>query len=406
MNKKIIKLSQLIVLLSTVSACSTLPVRTLSQSEVEEKFDSYAATYQKELLRSQEKSRLRIYKEYSEGEEQSYDILVLSGGGPLGAFGAGFLLGWGEIQEEAQKRPMFDSVSGVSTGALIAPFAFVGTDEAYSEIVGLYSNPDDNLIVARDIFSFLTGSNAYYDTSGLHKRIQQSITPNIVKGLAEGANEHRVLLVGATNLDYGLMRVWDLAEFAKTEAYDEAHKQITEKLIASSAIPSAFSPIEIDDYLYVDGGASMQVVAGIADRKWLYDSNAKNIDFISPTKPIKIRVWVIVNNKLMIEPEVTKKTWSEIAQRSLITLMRGSTLQTLQDLETFTQMINKLNTFDVQMRYVAIPEEFEIPETERMFDKDKMVPLVQLGREMGRNPHSWKRKALRPGAPFVSDQKE
>jgi predicted acylesterase/phospholipase RssA len=377
----------------------------MSQEQVEKQFETYASNYQAELLRSEEKSRLRIAKEYLSGEEQSYDILVLSGGGPLGAFGAGFLLGWGEIQDEAQKRPHFDSVSGVSTGALIAPFAFVGTDEAYSEIVGLYSNPDDNLIVAKDMLSFLTGSGAYYDTSGLHDRIRRSITPNIVDGLAEGAKEHRVLLVGATNLDYGLMRVWDLGEFAKSEPFEEAHEHITEKLIASSAIPSAFSPIEIDDYLYVDGGASMQVVAGINDRQWLYDSNAQNIDFVDSSKPIKIRVWVIVNNKLMMDPEVTRNAWSDIAQRSLVALMRGSTLQTIQDVETFSQMINKLNIFDVQMRYVAIPQEFRISETDHMFDKDKMVPLVELGREMGRNPASWKRKALRPGAPFVSTSK-
>jgi len=385
-----------------VSGCASLPVRMLSQEQVEAQFTDYVARYQQELERSAEKNHLRIYNEYTNESEQSYDILVLSGGGPLGAFGAGFLQGWGEVNDDANRRPHFDSVSGVSTGALIAPFAFVGTNEAYSEIVELYRNPEENLIVPRTMLSFLTGSDAYYNTSGLYNRIRKSITPSIVQKLASGARENRVLLVGATNLDYGLMRVWDLGEFAKSESFDKAHKLITEKLIASSAIPSAFSPVEIDNYLYVDGGASMQVVAGIDDRQWLYKSNTDSLGFVVKGRPIKIRVWVVVNNKLIVDPEVTKNTWSAIAQRSLVTLMRGSTLQTIQDIETFSQMINKLNIFDVEMRYVAIPQDFNIPETKRMFDKDKMMTLVELGRELGKDPKSWKRKALRPGAPFVN----
>lgn len=384
-----------------LGACSAIPERRMTQSNVESSFSDYTAVYKRDLERSADKSRSRIHKEYFDEEEQSYDILVLSGGGPLGAFGAGFLQGWGEVKDAQFSRPQFDSVSGVSTGALIAPFAYIGTENAYKDIVDLYSNPDDNLIVARDILSFLTGNDAYYDTTGLHERIKRSITPEVVDAIAEGAKEDKVLLVGATNLDYGLMRVWDLAEIAKQHEFNEAHRLITEKLIASSAIPSAFSPIEIDDYLYVDGGASMQVVAGIDDRRWLYNTDLQNLSFVEKGKPIKIRVWVVINNKLMMDPEVTENNWSSIAQRSLITLMRGSTLQTLQDIETFSQMINMLDIFDVQMHYVAIPQDFTIPKTEVMFDKDKMSTLVELGRQLGREPKSWRQTALRPGAPFV-----
>jgi len=69
---------------------------------------------------------MRLASEYKYSDEQSYDILVLSGGGPLGAFGAGYLKGWGQVLDTELSRPDFDSVSGISTGALIAPFAFVG----------------------------------------------------------------------------------------------------------------------------------------------------------------------------------------------------------------------------------------------------------------------------------------
>ncbi|MDW7550405.1 patatin-like phospholipase family protein [Pseudoalteromonas peptidolytica] len=356
--------------------------------------------YQQELIEASRKSVARMRSEYMTDKSQSYDVLVLSGGGPLGAFGAGFLKGWGEVREQGYTRPFFDSVSGVSTGALIAPFAFVGTNAAYDEIVRLYSEPDKDLVIPRAILAFLAGHGAYYDTSGLHKRVSNSITPSLVKELIAGNKANRVLLVGATNLDFGFMRVWDLAEQAKQFSYENAHSSIVHKLMASSAIPGAFPPVEIDKFLYVDGGASMQVVSGIDDRQWLYDSEPENLEFVEHGAPIKIRIWVVINNKLMMDPEVTRPTWSAIAQRSLVALMRGSTLQTLQDMETFSQMINKHASFEVQMHYVAIPQSFDIPDTDRLFDKHKMEKLVELGIKMGKNPNSWRRKALRPGAPI------
>lgn len=138
-----------------------------------------------------------------------------------------------------------------------------------------------------------------------------------------------MLLVGATNLDYGQMRVWDLANVRESMSLADAQAHKTQKLIASSAIPAAFPPVNIDDFLSVDGGAEMQVVSGIDNRKWLYNSNPEGLDFVSPDRPIKIRIWVIMNNKLVMEPEVTAPIWSSIATRSLFSLMRGSTLQTL-----------------------------------------------------------------------------
>ena len=49
-------------------------------------------------------------------------FLAISGGGDDGAFGAGLLAGWSARGD----RPVFGLVTGVSTGALSAPFAFLG----------------------------------------------------------------------------------------------------------------------------------------------------------------------------------------------------------------------------------------------------------------------------------------
>jgi hypothetical protein len=247
----------------------------------------------------------------------------------------------------------------------------------------------------------MLGQGAYFDTTILHNLIRKSISQDIISALAMGAKEHRVLLVGATNLDYGVIRVWDLAEMAAKLPITDAKREITKRLIASSAIPSAFPPVTINDYLYVDGGASMQVVSGIEDRSWLYNEGDSGVMNNHPTSPIKIRVWMIINNKLVMEPEVIQKNWSSIAKRSLATLMRGSTLQTIQDAETFVNLINKRDDFDVQMNYVAIPQDYKIIDTPALFDKEKMRALVDLGEQMGATHTSWKTKAIRPGAAII-----
>lgn len=185
-----------------LSAC-TSPIRSMSKERLLSSKAAYTNAYNEELELASSKSRTRLSAEYQNPEEQTYDILVLSGGGELGAFGAGFLKGWGNVQQKEFLRPSFDSVSGISTGALIAPFAFIGTEKAYDEIVDLYRNPDDSFAVPRTIVSFLLGQGAYYDATVLHERIRRSISQEVVSQLATGAKENRVLLVGATNLDYG-----------------------------------------------------------------------------------------------------------------------------------------------------------------------------------------------------------
>jgi hypothetical protein len=372
--------------------------------------EGFANDYYRDLSVISEKSYRKLTSEYlyqkQSGEPQQYDILVLSGGGELGAFGAGFLEGWGQVVDSEFQRPDFDSVSGISTGALIAPFAFVGTDEAYSTIVDLYRNPDKDMIVPRSLLGFLAGNGAFYDATVLHERISKSISDNLLRQVAEKSKDDNVLLVGATNLDYGVMRVWDIAEITRQNQASIAKPLVVEKLIASSAIPSAFPPVVIDKNLYVDGGASMQVVSGIDSREWLYThERGDQLNFVDEKEPIKIRIWIIVNNKLVMDPEVTPAKWSSIATRSLVSLMRGSTLQTIQDTETFAQMINLRPEFDVKMHYVAIPQDYEIADTSNMFDQDKMRSLVHLGRKMGQSSSSWNSRAIRPGASFLDIKK-
>jgi hypothetical protein len=145
----------------------------------------------------------------------------------------------------------------------------------------------------------------------------------------------------------------------------------------------------------------MQIVSGIDNRQWLYNNDTPGIDFVRPERPIKLRLWIIINNKLVMDPSVVRNAWSSIATRSLVSLMRGSTLQTIQDIETFSQMINQRNEFDVQMHFVAIPQDYGITYSRNLFDSELMQSLVDLGETMGADSASWKTQALRPGASIL-----
>lgn len=389
-----------------ISACQTPPSRLITEEELESTHQGFIDAYKNELVEVARRSFNRIRTEYENAAEhkdnefQSFDVLVLSGGGAFGAFGAGFLQGWGEVNDKEFKRPQFDTVSGISTGALIAPFAFLGTKESYETIIELYENPKDDWVRERGLVPYLPGNISLYDISKLHKTVRTAITPELIKSISVEGSRNRQLLIGATNVDYGVMRVWSLIKVAQENSAENAAAQASNILLASSAIPGVFPPIVIDDFLYVDGGATMQVVSGIDDRSWLYDRDTSELSYIDTDRPIRIRIWMIINQKLLPDHELVSSRWTSIAGRSLNVLLRASTLQSIQDTETFIQMIDQVPEFDAEFRYVAIPQEFEIDDSDKMFDADVMRKLTALGREMGANPASWRTRALLPGAPF------
>lgn len=398
------------VMTIALSACQTPPLRSISEKELANRHPAFLRTYQSELDAISAKASKRIEHEYrkaslsSENKQQSFDMLVLSGGGAFGAFGAGFLKGWGKVNKIDYTRPQFDSISGISTGSLLAPFAFIGTPEAYDSILDFYQKPGADWARKRGIIPYLPGNVSVYDVSKLHRTINAAITPEMMEKLAKGGLEGRNLLVGATNMDYGQLRVWDLAQIASEKSSQKAIEQIVSILFASTAIPGLFPPEIIDGLLYVDGGATMQMVGGMDDRSWAYkETKDKQMGFVNAKAPVKIRIWIIVNQKLLTDAKVVRSRWTSIASRSLNTLIRASTLQSIQDAETYVRLINLQPEFDAEMKYVAIPQDFPIADSDEIFDAKTMRDLVKLGLQMGADPTSWKTEALRPGAPFELD---
>jgi hypothetical protein len=148
------------------------------------------------------------------GPEPVIDLLVISGGGDWGAFGAGVLKGWGRVSGPLA-RPHFDVVTGVSTGALIAPFAFLGDDASIDRIVELYRDPHKDWFRPRSILSFITGGASYGDIPGLEQDIHKALDTAMLQRIVDASEGGRLLAVNTSNLDFGEMRAWDLVAEAK-----------------------------------------------------------------------------------------------------------------------------------------------------------------------------------------------
>ena len=200
------------------------------------------------------------YDRYTAGETKEppvLDLLIISGGGDWGAFGAGFLKGWQKVPaRHPLAKPEFDAVTGVSTGTLIAPFAFVGDAPAIDQIVNLYRNPEADWVKQRGILYFLPGNMSFAEVPGLERAMRTHLSVDMIRRIAKAGADGRILVVTATNLDHAVSRVFDLVEEARHAVDSGRHDRIHNIVLASAGIPGAFPFRVIDQALYVDGGVT------------------------------------------------------------------------------------------------------------------------------------------------------
>ena len=184
-------------------------------------------------------------------------LLSLSGGGDNGAFGAGLLVGW----TAHGGRPMFKLVTGVSTGALIAPFAFLGSeyDEALTDV---YTNIDQSKVLEKRFITAALIDDAMADSSPLYATISKYVDEHMMARIAAEYEKGRLLVIQSTDLDAGRPVLWNIGAIAKS-GHPGALSLIRHILLASASIPAAFPPVMFDveadgepyQEMHVDGGA-------------------------------------------------------------------------------------------------------------------------------------------------------
>jgi hypothetical protein len=316
------------------------------------------------------------------------DILIVSGGGDWGAFGAGFLKGWLKVPaQHPLAKPEFDAVTGVSTGTLIAPFAFLGDEQSTDEIVNLYRNPEADWVKQRGILFFLPDNISFAEVPGLEREMRNHITMDLVRRIASASANGRLVAVNTTNLDEGTSRVFDLGAEAQRAVNDNNLDRIHNIMLASAGIPGAFPFRMIDDQLYVDGGVTGNIVYG---GRISEDHSLPALwQSAYPNLPIpKTRFWVIFNNQFRPMPVVTAPNWPAVIQRAMETSTRAATATAIRHLFAMAEISRLKRKADVEVRVVSIPGDW-YPPVAGTFVKETMNNLADLGEKMGADPASW-----------------
>lgn len=234
-------------------------------------------------------------------EQQHLDILVLSGGGAWGAYGAGFLTGWSKRDPSlGRPRPQFDVVTGVSTGAIIAPFALLGPDYDNTLVEAYRGTGSETLFEHRSILSlpFWTSLN---DPAPLEAGLNRMLTDSAIARLGNAYKDGRSLWAGAVNFDSGKFTEFDLTQLAVGMPPANARAAIVDRLMAAAAIPGFFPPRFIHGCMYMDGGVRQNLfVAEIG--------GAIDAAMAERGEPKDVSVYVVINGTMAPTRRITQDT--------------------------------------------------------------------------------------------------
>jgi hypothetical protein len=369
-HKKLIVLAGVVTAL-LLAGCASPPERVLSQ-----KAPAYAALPNgSDPLNPGKVSPIyaamaagggNLVRELERKRGRALNLLSLSGGGQNGAFGAGLLSGW----RESGQRPAFDMVGGVSTGALLATHALLGTPADDAQLEEMYTQiTKKDIHNERGIFSLVFGADSLSDTAPLRVLIAKFITADTLKRVAAAYQDNRLLFVGTTNVDYGQTWVWNMSLIAK-DGDLELYRQV---LLASASFPIVFPPVEIDGHLFVDGAArSNVVIAGLGGNE-------------RPPPPLygPGNIYLVDNGRLHSPPEALRRALGDVAATTVSVMMDQSMLTAM----TRSYFGAKILGYNFKM--VAIPDSVNIGKDPLAFDPKQMRAAFDAGRAIAKKPDHW-----------------
>tara|TARA_Y100000052_G_scaffold27601_1_gene37381 strand:- start:24643 stop:25869 length:1227 start_codon:yes stop_codon:yes gene_type:complete len=307
----------------------------------------------------------------------SLDFLALSGGGAGGSFGAGVLTG---MTREGH-RPRFEVVTGVSTGALIAPFAYLGPDwddELREAFVG---ESAENILQNRGAGVFY--SSSFFKGGPLDALVDAYVTDELIAAVAEEAETGRILMVATTNLDRQLTTYWDMGRIAKQKS-PAARELFRDVLVASASVPGVFPPVmmdvEADGQLYqemhVDGGASVPFFIG---PEWLTLQTESLSDFKGAN------LYVLVNGQLQAPVSSTPVNTIQIVSKSFDTMMMFGARTALREYAVLS------DTHDMNFKVAYIPPDLAFAGSLN-FKTDERSRLYEYAQTCARRDLIWFRK--------------
>lgn len=343
--------------------------------------DAQSTYFQNDIIESAKQMR-ESYPELYNRSDSTINILAISGGGSKGAWGIGLLKGLSDSGDITN----FRLVTGISTGALIAPYAFLG-GEYIDVIANFYTNvTDDDIFRKKRLSVILAGTDSLASSRPLQSLIEENIDQEFLNKVAEEHKKGRRLYIGTTNLDAKRLVIWNMGQIA--EIGDERALELFQKIVlASASMPVAMNPTyfsveangKVYDEMHVDGGVTVEV---------FFYGSILDIESAIDTLEIKgkptVRLFIIRNAIIKPDYESVKPRLSSIAGSSLSNLIRNQGIGDLYRIYTISQRDG------IEFNLASLPSDYEY-ESEGQFDPAEMKLLYSMGYKAAINGYDWEK---------------
>ena len=320
------------------------------------------------------------------GVNTTRTFLAISGGGDDGAFGAGLLVGWSDRGD----RPEFDVVTGVSTGSLSAPFAFLGRAHD-PQLRSVYTETSASDVFERNALLGALAGDALTNNAPLRAMIANYFDDQMVRGIAEEYAKGRLLFILTTNLDQARPVIWNIGAIASSNN-PKARDLIIDVLLASTSIPVVFPPVMLD--VTVDGQKrqEMHVDGGTIAQAFLYPPSISlktgaaragiNEKILRAERK---RVAYVIRNGRFVRPEESVQLRTiAIAKEALSTMIASSGVN-----DTY-RMFLLARRDGVGFNLASIGDDFDVP-YKGPFNKEYMQTLYDYGYQKGRAGYPWQK---------------
>lgn len=379
------RLSVLALIAALLAACGSLDHRSVPEALATEAAipglpgirywgDEAPPDLERRVAWIEEKARARYPNAPNARDPIVLDHLAISGGGEYGAFGAGLLAGWAAHGG----RPEFQTVTGVSVGAIVAPFAFLGPryDGRLRELIGSFAG-----VVRQEpaILEAVFGMS-FLDNRPLQRLIERFITADMFDEIAAEYRKGRRLLVATTNLHAARPVIWDIGRLS-ISGHPDALRMLHRIILASTAIPGAFAPVTFEveaggqryDELHVDGAVTAVV--------FFYPPQIKAAEIFAKL-PFRQRLYIIRNRKLAPDYAETITDLLDVSERAVDTVVRAQGNGDLYQM----YLISRRDGIDYNLAY--IPSTFDA-KSRSLFDHDFMQALYAAGYALGKQGYRW-----------------
>ncbi|MEO7966444.1 MAG: patatin-like phospholipase family protein [Gemmatimonadaceae bacterium] len=318
--------------------------------------------------------------------DRMLDILMLSGGGQMGAYGAGFLRGWQSRNDGS--FPQFDLVTGISTGALQSAFALIGTKASIDTLAAIYRAAGDRIAPSIDWTFWLRKTGGLVNTKRYRKSIEEILDERMQRDLRAAFADGRQLAIATADYDLAIGHTWDVSrELDSTRA---GRERVQRLLLAASAIPGVFPPVVIDSHVHGDGGivGNLLPVLGLDEYRRL----AKRLNELGVRDPVTVRVWGLMNiwthaPLAVLNPSSRK----QVSARGTLVLFYSHQPQQMRDIETLAIAVtHDVPGIRMQTHFTAIPQQLSLdPAAAKLFNSPFMLKLETLGYARGRGDKGW-----------------